>query len=123
MMDELLAWAARLQTVDVLPLLIKITLIAAIGRLVIAAMPKAAAAFRCAIAVATLAAMLLVPAITAARIEWRIPILHSASDRATVESADDALPNALDLSHGSFRRPPHAASVWPRGCGRRGGGG
>lgn len=58
-----------------LPLLLKATLIALIGRLVIIAVPRASAATRYLVALTTLAALLLLPVMTIALPSWRLAIL------------------------------------------------
>jgi beta-lactamase regulating signal transducer with metallopeptidase domain/Tfp pilus assembly protein PilF len=63
-------------------LLAKVTLIAAIGRLIIAASPRAAAATRHLIAVATFAAMLLVPIVAASGMRWNWSVLPAREFKA-----------------------------------------
>ena len=58
-----------------LPMLLKVTLVAVIGRLAIAAMPRASASKRYLIAVTTLCSMLLIPVIGASGFEWRLSVL------------------------------------------------
>ncbi|HKO57068.1 MAG TPA: M56 family metallopeptidase, partial [Thermoanaerobaculia bacterium] len=58
-----------------LPLLLKATLIALIGRLVIIAVPRASAATRYLVSLTTLAALLLLPILTIALPSWRLAIL------------------------------------------------
>lgn len=58
-----------------LPLLLKATLIALIGRLLILAVPRASAATRYLVALSTLAALLLLPILTIALPTWRLAIL------------------------------------------------
>jgi beta-lactamase regulating signal transducer with metallopeptidase domain/tetratricopeptide (TPR) repeat protein len=58
-----------------LPLLLKATLIALIGRLLIAAVPRASAATRYLVSLTTLAALLLLPILTIALPSWRLAIL------------------------------------------------
>lgn len=58
-----------------LPLILKATLIALIGRLLIAALPRASAATRYLVAVTSLAAVLLLPLMTFALPAWRVAIL------------------------------------------------
>ena len=69
-----------------LPLLLKVTLVALIGRLAIAAMPRASASTRYLIAVTTLCSMLLIPVIGASGFEWRLSVLpaHTQKSVATV---------------------------------------
>ncbi|MDQ6801908.1 MAG: hypothetical protein M3041_13835 [Acidobacteriota bacterium] len=56
-------------------LLLKVTLVALIGRLAIAAMPRASASTRYLMAVTTLCSMLLIPVIGASGFEWRLSVL------------------------------------------------
>src|ERR1700730_4275048 len=65
-----------------LPLLLKVTLVAVIGRLAIAAMPRASASKRYLIAVTTLCSMLLIPVIGASGFEWRLSVLPAHPQKA-----------------------------------------
>jgi beta-lactamase regulating signal transducer with metallopeptidase domain len=74
MMDDLFRWASRLQTMQALPLLFKVTLIVCIGRLVIAALPRATAAVRFGIAMMTLAGALVLPLVMVTPMRIGIPV-------------------------------------------------
>jgi beta-lactamase regulating signal transducer with metallopeptidase domain len=83
MIAQLFLWAERLQGGDVWMLLIEITLLAAVGRLLLVVLPRASAALRSAIAVTTLAAMLAVPLVKATRVTWTVSLPRSSSAAAT----------------------------------------
>lgn len=72
-----------------LPLLLKATLIALIGRLVIAALPRASAATRYLVAVTALAGVLLLPLMTFSLPVWRLAILpaDAAQEQPTFKPA------------------------------------
>jgi len=93
-MDRLNDLAAALQSAHVLesllPLLLKITLIALIGRLVMAALPKASAATRYLVAVTTFISMLVTPLVAVSGIEWKLALLPpERAAKADVRDADD----------------------------------
>src|ERR1051325_848382 len=78
-----------------LPLLLKATLIALIGRLVIAAVPRASAATRYLVALTTLAALLLLPVMTIALPSWRLAILPADAKQNVEGPAARPAPSAL----------------------------
>ena len=90
-------------------LLLKVTLVALIGRLAIAAMPRASASTRYLIAVTTLCSMLLIPVIGASGFEWRLPVLPAHPQKiVTVEAGEPSAegvpqivlsaPHSMDMS-------------------------
>jgi beta-lactamase regulating signal transducer with metallopeptidase domain/Flp pilus assembly protein TadD len=62
-----------------LPLVLKVTLIASIGRLLIAALPRASASTRYLVAVTTFCSMLAVPLIALSGVEWNVALLPPSS--------------------------------------------
>src|SRR4051795_6111892 len=75
MIEDLFRWATEMQSFDALPLLLKVTLIACIGRLLIAALPRATAAVRFGIAMMTLAGALVLPLVMATPVRIALPVL------------------------------------------------
>src|SRR3954462_6674928 len=76
MIEDLFRWATEMQSFDALPLLLKVTLIACIGRLLIAALPRATAAVRFGIAMMTLAGALVLPLVMGTPVRIAIPVLN-----------------------------------------------
>src|SRR4051812_3192933 len=75
MIEDLFRWATEMQSFDALPLLLKVTLIACIGRLLIAALPRATAAVRFGIAMMTLAGAMVLPLVMATPARIALPVL------------------------------------------------
>ncbi|HEV7922895.1 MAG TPA: M56 family metallopeptidase [Thermoanaerobaculia bacterium] len=91
-----------------LPLLLKATLIALVGRLVIAAVPRASAATRYLVALTTLAALLLLPVMTMALPSWRLAILPTEA-KQTVGPALQPAPSSAPAAP-SLAGPPSLAN-------------
>src|SRR6185295_3580050 len=62
----------------------KVTVIALIGRLIVAALPKASAATRYLITLTTFGSMLALPLFSLAGIEWRLSVLPQSASAASV---------------------------------------
>ncbi|MBV8517803.1 MAG: tetratricopeptide repeat protein [Acidobacteria bacterium] len=75
-------------------MLIEVTLLAGIGRLVMLAMPRASAALRAAIAIATLAGMLVIPLVNAADVTWRLPLRNAPVATVMVDRSPTEAPVA-----------------------------
>jgi beta-lactamase regulating signal transducer with metallopeptidase domain/Flp pilus assembly protein TadD len=86
-------------------LLLKVTLIALIGRLAIAAMPRASASTRFLIAVTTLCSMLLIPVIGASGFEWRLPVLPAQPQKTAVVEIAEPQPAAVVVPPALFSVP------------------
>ena len=104
-----------------LPVLLKVTLVAVIGRLAIAAMPRASASTRYLIAVTTLCSMLMIPVIGASGFEWRLPVLPAHTQKVVAVEADDSptegvaqtLSSAPERTDRSVRAtPPLTNEAW-----------
>jgi beta-lactamase regulating signal transducer with metallopeptidase domain/tetratricopeptide (TPR) repeat protein len=73
-------------------LLLKVTLVALIGRLAIAAMPRASASTRYLIAVTTLCSMQLIPVIGASGFEWRLSVLPAHPEKTLSVETEEPQP-------------------------------
>src|ERR1051325_8347744 len=92
-----------------LPLLLKATLIALIGRLVIAAVPRASAATRYLVALTTLAALLLLTVMTIALPSWRLAILPADAKQNVEGPAARPAPSALPATAPTLAAQPSLA--------------
>src|SRR4051794_21059768 len=90
MIEDLFRWATEMQSFDALPLLLKVTLIACIGRLLIAALPRATAAVRFGIAMMTLAGALVLPLVMATPVRIALPVLDGVKASPPVRVNDDS---------------------------------
>ncbi|HEY8180610.1 MAG TPA: M56 family metallopeptidase, partial [Thermoanaerobaculia bacterium] len=81
-----------------LPLLLKVTLVALVGRLAIAAMPRASASTRYLIAVTTLCSMLLIPVIGASGFEWRLSVLPAHPEKTLSVETEEPQPPAAGVA-------------------------
>src|SRR5436190_21960479 len=80
-------------TLDTLLLILaRVTVVALIGRLLMAAMSRAAASTRYLVAVTTFCSMLAVPLISAAGLQWRLALLpppkNAAAELAKIDAAE-----------------------------------
>src|SRR3954462_15613846 len=90
MIEDLFRWATEMQSFDALPLLLKVTLIACIGRLLITALPRATAAVRFGIAMMTLAGALVLPLVMATPVGIAIPVLSGGKASPAVRVHADS---------------------------------
>src|SRR5437016_4163124 len=97
-------------------ILARVTVVALIGRLLMAAMARAAASTRYLIAVTTFCSMLAVPLISAAGLQWRIAVLPPAQsatkELAKLDSTEP--PGGADLATRSAPVNASALDAWRR---------
>src|SRR4051794_41295643 len=90
MIEGLFRWATEMQSFDALPLLLKVTLIACIGRLLIAGLPRATAAVRFGIVMMTLAGALVLPLVMATPVRIALPVLGGGNASPVVRANEDS---------------------------------
>lgn len=101
---------------DLVAFLLRLTLVVALGRLVLAATPRASAATRHLIATATLGVALLLPFATALLPEWRLAILPSepAAESASSASLETAAHSQARIAPGYDGRALAPPATAPR---------
>src|SRR3954453_17536923 len=90
MIEDLFRWATEMQSLDARPLLLKVTLIACIGRLLIAALPRATAAVRFGIAMMTRAGARVLPLVMATPVRIALPFLSGGKASPAVRANEDS---------------------------------